>query len=206
MILNGLMINMGHFGGDKILKEITNILLKSIRPDDFLARIGGDEFAIILNRINKIEDTGIVAEKILSHFDNSIDIPELKSIDLSISIGISCYAPATENFNAIFKQADIALYKAKYTGKKHFEFYSKLIRDLYLEKKDIVYELKKALENREYALLYQPIINIKNGKIQGLETLIRWKNENLGNIPPSKFIPIAEETGIITRYRKMGRK
>jgi diguanylate cyclase (GGDEF)-like protein len=187
----------GHMIGDIVLKEIGTVLTETIRGEDFVARIGGDEFALILDNISKAEDAGIVAEKILHKFKKPLKFPDKEDIYISVSIGISCYSSTHNDFSTIYKQADIALYKVKYSGKKCFDFYSDIIKDLYLKKKDIIYELKKALELKEYVLNFQPIIDIRTKRIVGLETLLRWKNDKLGNVSPTKFIPIAEETGII---------
>jgi diguanylate cyclase (GGDEF)-like protein len=187
----------GHLIGDKVLKRVGNILDNTILTGDFVARIGGDEFAVIVNDIKRIEDSGIVAEKILNNFKNPLKLPGIEDIHVDVSIGISCFSSKNKSFSDIFKEADVALYKAKFTGKKHFEFYSKIIRNLYLNKKDMIYELRKALENKEFILNYQPIVDIRTKQIVGLETLLRWKNDNLGKVSPAKFIPIAEEIGII---------
>lgn len=186
---------MGHAFGDIVLQQFSKRLEKLIRKDDMICRYGGDEFIILLKDINRIE-ANKVAQRIIDEFSYPFIINGQK-IYSSTSIGISLYPQDGHDLETLVKCADTAMFYAKERGKNNHRFYTlsqsiNVSRKMYLE-----YELRKALENNEFILYYQPQFNLDTGKIVGVEALIRWQHSELGLISPSEFIPIAEETGLI---------
>ena len=186
---------MGHAFGDIVLQQFSKRLVKHIHKDDMICRYGGDEFIILLNDTNQIESTK-VAQRIIDEFSYPFIINGQKNF-LSTSIGISLYPQNGDDLETLVKCADIAMFVAKEKGKNNYKFYTsdqsnKVSRKMYLEN-----ELRKALENNEFILYYQPQFNLDTGKIVGVEALIRWQHPELGLISPLEFIPLAEETGLI---------
>ena len=191
----------GHDHGDILLQEIAKRIKDCLRTIDYIARIGGDEFAIILDEIKAYNDAGEVAKKILETLSKAFSIFN-KEIKASISIGIACYPQENgdeiiKNSNLLIRNADIAMFRAKVHRKNAYEFYSKKYSIEHRNRVLIENHLKFALERNEFFLVYQPQINLTNMKIKGAEALLRWKHPDLGLISPDKFIPILEETQMI---------
>lgn len=188
--------NMGHSIGDKILKEFTHRLEKLLRPEDTLARFGGDEFIILLENINHID----IAEDIAHRVSQKLNIPffiDEEQIFLSASIGICGIFNNKSSGEVILRNANIAMSQAKSLGRRRYFLFNEAIhinsiRQLRMEK-----DLHLALEKNELFLLYQPIVNLGNDSISGFEALVRWKHPVLGIVSPNQFIPIAEESGLI---------
>jgi diguanylate cyclase (GGDEF)-like protein len=187
----------GHHIGDLLLKEVSQRLRSCLRTDDFLARIGGDEFSVIVNITESIESIGIVAQKILDALalDFTLDGHHIR---ISASIGIACYPFPGITKESVVKNADMAMYHAKFIGRNNYQYYNTILDEKYKQQVDLQYALKFALERNELALTYQPIYDIQQNCVTGLEVLITWNHPKFGAIPPSLFIPIAEETGLIT--------
>jgi diguanylate cyclase (GGDEF)-like protein/PAS domain S-box-containing protein len=185
----------GHSVGDLLLKEVAKRLKSSVLEKDQVFRQGGDEFIVILDEADRT-----IAEKVAIRILSVLATPfSLNKSDLFISpsIGISLYSEDGESMETLIKHADFAMYQAKKAGKNTFRFYSNKetvddINPLLMEM-----DLHKAIERQEFILHYQPKINLKTGKVIGAEALIRWNHPERGMIPPSQFIPIAEETGLI---------
>ena len=191
----------GHDVGDLVLQSTATIINQNLRKGDLLSRLGGDEFGIVLSEIGNVNDAGIAAEKILKLFTKQIEING-NLINCSVSVGIACFsaenAKNIDTFDMLLKQADIAMYKAKESGRNCFDFFSRQLRAEYYERQEIEYELKRALKTNEFYLLYQPIIDMNGSSIVGVEALLRMPNSsNLGEIKPTVFIPIAERLNII---------
>ncbi|MFN4219940.1 MAG: putative bifunctional diguanylate cyclase/phosphodiesterase [bacterium] len=202
--------NYGHHIGDKLLKEVSQRILYSLRPGDVVGRMAGDEFIVILDDIAKPEDVQLVCNKILSNLEK-IEIDDIL-MDITLSIGISIYPEDTENVDDLIKFADMAMYKSKEKGKNTFEFYSKEMAQRFKYRIEMINKIQNAIKNSSFTVFYQPIIDIKDlqgqteeeikqeivskGLIIGLEALIRWF-ENGKIIPPLEFIPLAEETNLI---------
>lgn len=186
----------GHHIGDLLLKEVIKRLRGTLRTEDFIARIGGDEFSIIINAIESIDSIDLIAQKILDSLAPDFFI-EGHYIRSTVSIGIACYPyPGTTTEN-IVKHADVAMYHAKSLGKNNYQYFSDDLNKKYIMQSSLEYEIKFALDRNEITLTYQPIYNIKENTICGFETLACWTHPKHGSISPATFIPIAEETGLI---------
>ncbi|QFR49154.1 EAL domain-containing protein [Sulfurimonas lithotrophica] len=187
---------LGHDVGDDFIKECAKMLRSVLRKSDILARIGGDEFLIILESIDTNYSAADVSTKIIDMFQKPIDVKNNK-LTLTLSIGISIFPNDADNYITLFKCADMALYKAKESGKNNFQYYKKKLSVNMHGRLNIEQALKGALKKDEIFLVYQPKYNIASKEIVGFETLARWENEKLGLIPPDKFITIAESTNDI---------
>lgn len=190
--------SLGHFAGDKLLIQISKRLNEIIRPTDTLARLGGDEFTILLDEIKNAGDVITVAERIKKNLTYPFNIED-HEIFTTVSIGIALSATeGNNNPQHMMRNADMAMYKAKSKGKNRFEIYESSMHTKAISSLKIETELWKALENNEFYLEYQPIVNFDNKSISGFETLIRWDSPSRGKVPPLEFITIAEEAGLIT--------
>ncbi|MDD5384917.1 MAG: EAL domain-containing protein [Gallionella sp.] len=189
--------SLGHAHGDILLKEVARRLSASLRGEDIIARIGGDEFVVALVDIAKHEDASIVAQKILDNLSLPVMV-EGHELQISASIGISVYPDNGDDAETLIKNADIAMYRAK-QGEVHdgYLFFSPDMNKRAMERLKLESNLRRALERNELILYYQPQQNLQSGKIIGAEVLLRWNHPGTGMIPPATFIPLAEETGLI---------
>lgn len=187
---------LGHASGDHLLNEVGERLLERVRGDDTVARLGGDEFTVILNNIAHSEDAAMVAEKIIESLSSPIDI-EGREVVTSTSVGISVYPDDAEDAESLAKAADAAMYRAKEFGRNNFQFYSAEMTRKAFERLSVEQGLRHSLANKEFVLLYQPQFSLKTGQIVGVEALLRWRHPELGMVSPERFIPVAEETGLI---------
>jgi len=193
--------SMGHHKGDEILIDVTQRLNYLTRKEDTLARLGGDEFTIIMEEINQEQNASILATKILQTLSMPFIINE-HSFYLSASIGISLYPDDGHYAQDLLKYADAAMYKAKDEGRNNFQYYNAQMTDMAFERVVMETSLNEALKKKELVVYYQPQIYIEaNGdsKLLGMEALVRWLHPTMGLIPPSKFIPLAEATGLIVQ-------
>lgn len=187
--------SLGHNFGDLMLIQATKRLKKSVRKEDVVFRYGGDEFIIILDNVGQDESSAI-AKRIIDKFNTSFALNGYE-IFISPSIGISLYPIDGESVENLVKSADVAMYHAKERGKNNYQFFSDDLNKTLLRRIEIESGLRRAIQNNEFILYYQPEMDLNTGDIWGMEALIRWKHPTLGMIPPSEFIPIAEETGLI---------
>lgn len=187
---------LGHDVGDGFIKECSKILKNSIRKSDILARVGGDEFVIVLQTLDSDHNANKVCESIISQFQEPIQTKSAK-LNITMSIGVSMFPDDAEDYITLFKYADLAMYKAKENGKNNFQFYSKNLSSNISGRLDIEQALKHSVENQEIYTMYQPKYELKTQRIVGFEALARWENEKLGLVPPDKFIPISENTNDI---------
>lgn len=189
----------GHDVGDNLLKQIARIISTLLRDGDTVAHLSGDEFIVLLSEIANPQDAASVAEKILSavkepiHPDNLSD----REIFITASIGIGIYPQDGEDKETLMTNADTAMYHAKSAGKNLFKFFSPSLNRITQRHLKMEQHLQQALNRNELTLHYQPQININTKKIIGVEALLRWQNQEIGNVSPADFIPIAEETGLI---------
>ena len=187
----------GHEAGDELLIEISKRLQSLVRESDIVARIGGDEFIIILNHINLKKDVEIV----ITHIQNELSKPviiEKNNIEITFSAGITIYPDDTTNVNEILQFADIAMYESKKEGKNRFSFINKELQKKVKNFYNTLEELKLALRKKNELILYfQPKVDIRKNKVSGVEALIRWNHPKKGILTPYHFIDIAEKGGII---------
>jgi diguanylate cyclase (GGDEF)-like protein len=192
--------SLGHAVGDKLLTEVSNVLLKCVRTYDSVARFGGDEYTIIIADVqpNIIESKAQqLADRILEMLAAPIIIDE-REFYVTPSIGISIFPRDANNFDDLLKNADTAMYKAKSISSGNYQFYQTMQNKETLARMELENELRLAAEKDQLELHYQPKIDLQDGKIYGVEALIRWHHPEKGMVPPNVFIPIAEETGLIT--------
>ena len=188
--------SMGHSVGDALLTEIGKRLQAEVRESDTVARFGGDEFVIVL--ASNVDEN--IKLNILNRLMTSISAPiKISNHELinTCSMGISTYPNDGTNPETLIKNADIAMYRAKEVGRNNYQFFTQALNDKAAERMEIISLLHKAIENNEFELHYQPKVDLETFAIVGLEALIRWNNPTLGNVAPAKFIPIAEEIGLI---------
>lgn len=187
---------LGHQAGDILLKAIAERLQLAVRDTDTVSRMGGDEFVLILpERIDSGLSTGII-QRIMDGIAQPLTI-EGHEFFISSSVGVAVYPTDGATPEELIKHADIAMYRAKETGRNNFQFYTSAMNERALERLRIEGDLRNALEREEFILHYQPQVDLRTGKIVGVEALIRWEHPELGMIPPMRFIGLAEETGLI---------
>ncbi|MBF0456591.1 MAG: GGDEF domain-containing protein [Nitrospirae bacterium] len=187
---------MGHDTGDIVLKEIAGRLAECVRDTDTLARMSGDEFSIITSNIKSVDDAEKISEKILSALMQPVET-STGCFKITMSIGISVYPIDTLDAAELLKQSEIALYHSKKSGKNMVSFFNSAMDTMINERIKIENELRNAIDKNELVIHYQPQVDLKSGRITGAEALVRWKHPERGMIPPNKFIPIAEDTGLI---------
>ncbi|MBU8907798.1 EAL domain-containing protein [Desertibacillus haloalkaliphilus] len=191
------MINdsLGRRYGDLMLQAVAQRIHACLRADDMIARVGGDEFLIYLRDANE-ETIRVIATKVLKALDKGICIERSENYT-TCSIGISIFPDDGQTIDELTQKADIAINQVKKQGKNNYQFFQSIMdrevtRQVMIEK-----NLRKALENEEFSLVYQPKLNLMTSEINGMEALLRWENDHLGSVSPGEFIPVAEETGMI---------
>ncbi|WP_440225173.1 EAL domain-containing protein [Dokdonella sp. MW10] len=189
--------SMGHAAGDRMLKAAGSRLRDHVRDGDTVARIGGDEFNIVLEELTDAIEAERVAQKIITAFEAPLELDDGQEVVISPSIGISLYPDHAQTPTDLLKFADTAMYQAKEHGRKTYKVYTESMDAAARLRATLVGALRKALERNEFSLVYQPKLSLLDDRITGVETLLRWNSEELGSVPPSTFVPIAEETGLI---------
>jgi len=187
---------LGHDTGDEVLKVVASRLKTTLRESDFISRWGGDEFVVILENLASQSDAARIATNIIENLKEPIELAG-HSLITTASIGIALYPEDGKDTNTLIKHADSAMYLAKETGKNSFRYYTKELSKNIQHKLDIDMALRRALQNNEFYMVFQPQYKLKTKSIYSAEALIRWKNPKLGNVPPDQFIPIAEDNGTI---------
>ncbi|MEW6542375.1 MAG: EAL domain-containing protein [Nitrospirota bacterium] len=187
--------SLGHAIGDLLLKAVASRLTASVRTSDTVARLGGDEFTVILEDLTSSEDAGRIAQKIL----DAVAIPVLlegHEIFISASVGIALYPTDDRERDSLIKSADTAMYTAKKDGGT-FQFYSADMNVKAVERLTLETGLRHALKRGEFVLFYQPLVDFHEGRMVGVEALVRWRHPERGLLLPNTFVPLAEETGLI---------
>jgi len=192
------MVNdtLGHSGGDQLLKEVAVRLQACVRSGDTVARISGDEFAVILADMAQPEDAAIVAQKMIDRLGTAFEIHG-NEVFISGSIGIAAYPGDGADAEALIGAADAAMYRAKQAGRNTFQFFTAEINQRTRGRAQLGVELRRALEREEFVLYYQPKVELADRRLHGAEALIRWKHPERGLVSPAAFIPVLEETGLI---------
>lgn len=191
---------LGHSAGDTLLVEATQRLKGCIRHTDTLARLGGDEFTILLSGLESTETARQTAEQvskaILSAFEQPFNLNGDTQF-VSMSVGVSFYPDDGEDVETLFKSADQAMYAAKAQGRNNFQYFTQSMQFAALDRVRLVRDLRVAILEQQFELVYQPIVDLRTGKLTKAEALIRWRHPERGLITPDQFIPAAEETGLI---------
>ncbi len=198
---------LGHQAGDELLREISRRLITVLRredclalvrpePTDMVARLGGDEFTILLTKVAQSHEPATVATRLLKALTDPITLGS-HEVKIGSSIGITLYPDDGTDTQTLHKNADIAMYHAKREGKNNYQFYSATMNKLSMERMALETKLRHALERDELSLHYQPQVDLVSGEVVGLEALLRWEDPEQGLIPPTTFIPIAEECRLI---------
>jgi diguanylate cyclase (GGDEF)-like protein/PAS domain S-box-containing protein len=191
----------GHSAGDQALQEFAERVRSCLRETDTVARMGGDEFYVLIEELADSQYAANIAEKILQEAARPFYVNN-QECHLSASIGIAIYPEDSGDAASLLKHSDIAMYRAKSDGKNAYRFYSASKNTNSIERMVLESQLRRALENNELLLHYQPKIDVFNGRISGVEALVRWQHPDLGLLPPQHFIPLAEETRLIIPLSK----
>jgi diguanylate cyclase (GGDEF)-like protein len=188
--------SLGHDVGDELLRMVSQRLKSCLRRSDTIARQGGDEFVVLLGDLDSEDEVTFTAEKMIASLLEQFTVDSYK-LSITPSIGVSVYPDDGDTAVQLLRNADLAMYRAKSTGRNRFEYYKpemnvKAVQRLHLEN-----DLRIAVAQGQLMLYYQPKVNVLSGAVVGMEALLRWQHPELGFIPPSTFIPVAEESGMI---------
>lgn len=188
--------SLGHVSGDRVLKDLAKRLKRCVRPTDTVARMGGDEFAVLLDDITSIRAALTVSRRI----SRALEVPfqtENQSVFSTVSIGIVLGRDGYSDPEELLRDADAAMYRAKAEGSGRYAVFDKEMLESVVTRLQLETELRTALNEEQFNLVFQPIFELPAGRITGVEALLRWDHPTLGSIPPNDFIPIAEDTGMI---------
>ncbi len=187
---------LGHASGDQLLQMVAHRLAKCLKPTDTIARWGGDEFTLILPQVRSAHDATKIARRIIKALGTPFEF-QGQELHITTSIGIALAPYDGEDGETLLKNADTAMYQAKQQGKNDFQLYAPVMNRYTLDHLVLANDLYRALNRGEFLLHYQPQVNLKTGQIVAMEALVRWQHPIRGLVPPSEFIPLAEETGQI---------
>jgi diguanylate cyclase (GGDEF)-like protein len=188
--------SLGHTSGDQVLVETAARLRRSVRSTDVVARVGGDEFVVVMPDITTVADVEHCAMNLVSRMSPEIRVDD-HLLNVTMSIGVCVYPDFASDAKHLLKRADSAMYVAKENGRNQYQIFSEDMLKETADRLSMEHALRHALTNDELRLNYQPQISLSTGLITGVEALLRWHHPKLGNVPPAQFIPIAEETGLI---------
>jgi len=188
--------SLGHSVGDLLLKEAAERLKKWAREQDTVARLGGDEFVVVLTGVKDVAGAASAANRLIKAMSAEFMI-QGHALGATCSLGISVFPDHGDNGEALIRNADAAMYSAKENGRNNFQFFTQEMNSRAMERLTLESSLRMALENKELFLVYQPQWDLRTGKITGAEALVRWRHPVRGLVPPDKFIPIAENSGLI---------
>lgn len=188
--------SLGHEVGDRLLQAVAQRLRRCVRRGDTIARLGGDEFTVALADMAQADDAGAIAQKIIAAFSAPFNLQD-RELFVTASVGVTIFPDDGRDAEVLLKNADIAMYRAKERGRNNFQSYSPDMNKRALQRLSLETSLRRALERDEFVLHYQPQVDFHDGKISGVEALLRWQHPTLGLVPPSDFIPVAEDTGLI---------
>ena len=187
---------LGHGSGDRLLAELAQRLEMGLRPGDSISRIGGDEFTFLLDGIQQVTDVSRIAERILSQIAQPLSV-DGQEVSISASIGIAIASPTYESPQELLRDADAAMYRAKGRGKNCFAVFDPSMHQSAQAQLQMEAELRQAIANHQLRVLYQPIVSLRSGRIEGLEALVRWQHPQRGLLAPSDFLSIAEDSSLV---------
>jgi diguanylate cyclase (GGDEF)-like protein/PAS domain S-box-containing protein len=187
---------LGHAGGDALLREVAARLQAAVRTGDTVARISGDEFAIVVADLLRPEDAALVAQKVIDNLAEPVQIQD-SEVFVTASVGIAAFPADGADAETLIGAADAAMYRAKQSGRNTYQFFTAEINQRSRARVQLGSELRRALEREEFALYYQPKYRLRHRRISGAEALLRWKHPERGMVSPEEFIPVLEETGLI---------
>jgi diguanylate cyclase (GGDEF)-like protein/PAS domain S-box-containing protein len=190
--------SLGHPAGDRLLQAVTKRLLDSVRREDTVARLSGDEFTVLLEELRESKDAGIVAEKALNVLAEPFNLDGHKAY-VTASVGISLFPDDGRDVTTLLKNADSALYRAKEHGRNNYHFYTKDLTVAAFKRLTLESNLRRAVERGEFRLYYQPQVALNDGHVVGAEALVRWQHPKLGLVLPTEFIPMTESTGLVVK-------
>jgi diguanylate cyclase (GGDEF)-like protein/PAS domain S-box-containing protein len=188
--------SLGHATGDLLLQAVAERLKKHTREQDTVARVGGDEFLILLSSLREINDAATAAERIVHALAEGFVI-QGRTLRISCSLGISIFPEHGADCETLIRNADAAMYDAKESGRNQFRFFTDEMNAQVLERSALEQGLRMALDQAELFLMYQPQIDLRSGRVAGLEALVRWRSPEFGQVPPDRFIGVAENSGLI---------
>lgn len=188
--------SMGHDAGDSLLKVIAERLQKAIRSSDTVARLGSDEFAVILPGVSALSSVSTIVQNILNALKKPVVLQEVE-VRTSACAGIALAPSDAGDAETLIKNADLALHEAKATGRSAFQFFTEEMNSQLINHLELIEDLREAVEQEQFTLVYQPQINLKTHELIGFEALLRWHHHKRGHVSPVEFIPVAEETGQI---------
>ena len=188
---------LGHPAGDALLIQVSERLIDCVRRSDTVARLGGDEFAIIQTNLEKVDGIEVLAQRIVERLSKPFNL-DGERVYTGCSIGITLFPHDGKDADKLVKNADLALYRAKQEGRNKHQMYDAEMNAEISERKSLERDLRRAIENNDLFLAYQPRVHLESGEVTGVEALVRWQHPVRGLVPPLEFIPVAEQAGLIT--------
>jgi diguanylate cyclase (GGDEF)-like protein len=187
---------LGHHQGDALIRQVGERLLECVRPGDTVGRISGDEFAVVLADMARPDDAALVAQKVLDSLALPFDLGGNEAY-ISASIGIAAFPEDGDDAETLLKNADIAMYRAKESARNCYRFFTAEMNQRTVAKVQLNTDLRRAIEREEFTLHYQPKVDLADGRLRGLEALLRWDHPQRGMVSPGEFIPALEDSGLI---------
>ena len=188
--------SLGHQAGDQVIREAAQQLRAAVRQTDTVGRMGGDEFVVILPDIKSIGDIDVFARKLVQRMSRTMMVNHYE-LNITASIGVCIFPDFAHDASSLLERADAAMYESKANGRDQYQIFNSAMLSETSSRLSMEHELRQALRNEEFSLVYQPQVCLRTGKVVGLEALLRWENPRLGRVSPADFIPLAEDTGLI---------
>ncbi|MCH5521184.1 two-component system response regulator [Pseudomonas syringae] len=190
--------SLGHEAGDQVLLWVAEQFKATMRPYDVLARIGGDEFTVVIDGLDYPEQAAKIAEKLIERVSGRRQVDGVE-ITLGASVGIATFPDCGSNLDGLLRAADIAMYEAKRAGRQQYRFYDQNMNGRARSRLMLEESVRTAIDGRDFSVVYQPQIHVADGRLRGFEALLRWQHPAVGEVPPALFIPLLEETRLINR-------